>query len=241
MRSKGHLTPEGLETIRRIKKREWIKEERLSNFIISSPSLCEGPPLPKVDHPPQKVVLDGLGGLASSSIVFSAAYTMFMFRIVFGGSLSEDIEVNISDVNKREFLILLTLVVLTVLLGIYPAPILDGLHYSVSSLIYCSPSFDTINSNVALLCLPFCSIRSRSYTTKRTASEAGLVKKSKFCIELGPLKKILNPEFVTGCVDGKGSFNISITKSKKQKIGWSVKPKFLIELNADHFALLKEI
>ena len=31
---------------------------------------------------------------------------------------------------------LLTLVVFTVVLGIYPAPILDGLHYSVSSLIY---------------------------------------------------------------------------------------------------------
>ena len=27
-------------------------------------------------------------------------------------------------------------VILTVLFGIYPAPILDGLHYSVSSLIY---------------------------------------------------------------------------------------------------------
>jgi hypothetical protein len=31
---------------------------------------------------------------------------------------------------------LLTLVVPTVILGIYPAPILDGLNYSVSSLIY---------------------------------------------------------------------------------------------------------
>ena len=41
-----------------------------------------------------------------------------------------------SDVNKREFFILFTLVIFTVILGIYPAPILDGLHYSVSSLIY---------------------------------------------------------------------------------------------------------
>jgi NADH-ubiquinone oxidoreductase chain 4 len=43
---------------------------------------------------------------------------------------------NRSDVNKREFFILLTLVVLTVVLGIYPAPILEGLHFSVSLLIY---------------------------------------------------------------------------------------------------------
>jgi NADH-ubiquinone oxidoreductase chain 4 len=78
-----------------------------------------------------------LGIFASSSIVFSAAYTIYMFnRIVFGGSFSKFFEVNISDLNKREFFILLTLVVLTVILGIYPAPILDGLHYSVSFLIY---------------------------------------------------------------------------------------------------------
>jgi NADH-ubiquinone oxidoreductase chain 4 len=78
-----------------------------------------------------------LGVFASSSIVFSAAYTIYMFnRIAFGGSFSKFFEANISDVNKREFLILFTLVIFTVFLGIYPAPVLDGLHYSVSSLIY---------------------------------------------------------------------------------------------------------
>ena len=78
-----------------------------------------------------------LGIFASSSIVFSAAYTIYMFnRIAFGGSFSKFFEANISDVNKREFFILFTLVMFTVVLGIYPAPVLDGLHYSVSSLIY---------------------------------------------------------------------------------------------------------
>ena len=78
-----------------------------------------------------------LGVFASSSIVFSAAYTIYMFnRIAFGGSFSKFFEANISDVNKREFFILLTLVIFTVVLGIYPAPVLDGLYYSVSSLIY---------------------------------------------------------------------------------------------------------
>jgi len=87
-----------------------------------------------------------LGVFASSSIVFSAAYTIYMFnRIAFAGSFSKYFEANISDVNKREFFILLTLVVFTVVLGIYPAPILDGLHYSVSSLIY-NNVFDQIIS-----------------------------------------------------------------------------------------------
>jgi len=78
-----------------------------------------------------------LGIFASSSIIFSAAYTIYMFnRIAFAGTYSKYFVVNIPDLNKREFYILLTLVMFTIVLGVYPAPILDGLHYSVSSLIY---------------------------------------------------------------------------------------------------------
>lgn len=78
-----------------------------------------------------------LGALACSSIVFSAAFTFFMYnRIAFGGSLSPFFSVAIPDLNKREFVILFTLVAFTVFFGIYPSPIFDGLHYSVSTLIY---------------------------------------------------------------------------------------------------------
>lgn len=78
-----------------------------------------------------------LGILACSSIVLSAAYTIYMYnRIAFGGKYSKYFVVNISDVNKREFIMLFSLVVITVILGIYPSPILSGLHYNVSSLIY---------------------------------------------------------------------------------------------------------
>jgi NADH-ubiquinone oxidoreductase chain 4 len=78
-----------------------------------------------------------LGILASTSIILSAAYTIFMYnRIAFGGSYSVYFVENIGDVTRREFIMLLIFVILTVLFGIYPAPILDGLHYSVSSLIY---------------------------------------------------------------------------------------------------------
>jgi len=83
-----------------------------------------------------------MGILASSSIVLSAAYTIYMFnRIAFGGKYSKLFKVNLPDLNKREFFILFVLVMYTVLLGIYPVPILDGLHYSVSLLIYFSPLY----------------------------------------------------------------------------------------------------
>ena len=78
-----------------------------------------------------------LGILASSSIVFSAAYTMYMFnRISFGGKYPKSFYINILDLNKREFFILLTLIMFTIILGIYPALVFEALHYSVSNLIY---------------------------------------------------------------------------------------------------------
>tara|TARA_Y100000815_G_scaffold275080_1_gene311443 strand:+ start:4672 stop:5196 length:525 start_codon:yes stop_codon:yes gene_type:complete len=78
-----------------------------------------------------------IGIFACSSIVFSAAYSIYMFnRITFGGSYTKYTEQNILDVNKREFLILFILVVFTVLLGIYPGLILDVLNYPVTTLIY---------------------------------------------------------------------------------------------------------
>jgi len=78
------------------------------------------------------------GVFASSSIIFSAGYTIYMYqRISFGGSYSRMFTVNIPDLNKREFMIILALVIPTVIFGIYTVPILDGIHYSVSTLIYC--------------------------------------------------------------------------------------------------------
>ena len=81
--------------------------------------------------------LSFLGFMASSSIIFSAAYTIYMFnRIAFGGTFSKFFEDNISDITKREFFILFILVSFTIIFGIYPTFILNGLHYSVANLIY---------------------------------------------------------------------------------------------------------
>ena len=76
------------------------------------------------------------GILASSSIILSAVYTIFMFnRIIFGG-IFKGWHTYLPDLNKREYSILVVLVILTVILGIYPSIILDSLHYSTSTLLY---------------------------------------------------------------------------------------------------------
>lgn len=85
-----------------------------------------------------------LGIFASSSIVLSAAYTMFMFnRIAFGGTFTKYFKVNLPDISQREFILLIPLVIFTVFLGVYPSIILDGIHYSVSCLIY-ENSYDSL-------------------------------------------------------------------------------------------------
>jgi NADH-ubiquinone oxidoreductase chain 4 len=78
-----------------------------------------------------------LGIFASTSIVFSAGYTIYMFnRTIFGGDYSKLFIINIMDLSKREFTILIILVLFTIFLGIYPSPIIDGLNYNISNLIY---------------------------------------------------------------------------------------------------------
>ena len=78
-----------------------------------------------------------LGLLAGISIVFSAAYTIYLFnRTAFGGVFSKFFAENISDISLRETNILLLLVLFTIILGIYPSIITDGLNYTLSTLIY---------------------------------------------------------------------------------------------------------
>jgi len=78
-----------------------------------------------------------LGLFACSSIVLSAGYTIFMFnRTAFGGSYTRLFEETVYDLNKREFLMLFILVLLTIILGIYPSLILDNISYASTMLIY---------------------------------------------------------------------------------------------------------
>jgi hypothetical protein len=168
-----------------------------------------------------------LGVLACSSIIFSAAYTIYMYnRIVFGGSLSAHFSVNIPDLNKREFVMLLALVIPTVLLGIYPSPILDGLHYSVSTLIYFfnEVDFQPLSPTVLL--------------------GLSLVSEYKSDIkDLYPELEDLDPEFITGFIDGEGCFELSIMKDnrnpKETRYGYSL--CFTIGLHERDKALLMRI
>ena len=73
--------------------------------------------------------------LATTGIVLSVAYTLWLYRRVMYGQLEKTELKEILDLNRREILIFTPLVVLVLYFGIYPEPLLEVMHVSVANLI----------------------------------------------------------------------------------------------------------
>ena len=73
--------------------------------------------------------------LATLGTILSAAYALWLYRKVIFGKLEKPSLFNIKDIGWREITILAPLVVLTILFGIYPKPVLDISSVSVTALI----------------------------------------------------------------------------------------------------------
>jgi NADH-quinone oxidoreductase subunit M len=74
--------------------------------------------------------------LATTGIVLSAAYALWLYRRVVFGTLTKADLKEMLDLNKREVAIFAPLVVLTLFFGVYPEPVLNVLHESVNNLIH---------------------------------------------------------------------------------------------------------
>jgi NADH-ubiquinone oxidoreductase chain 4 len=75
---------------------------------------------------------------ASFSIILSAAYSIWLYNRICYGQYSLYLK-PIQDINRREYFLLLSLLILLFIIGIFPNILLDILHLSVSSYIYNSP------------------------------------------------------------------------------------------------------
>ena len=73
--------------------------------------------------------------LAALGTILSAAYALWLYRKVIFGKLEKPSLFNIKDVGWREMVILAPLVILTIVFGIYPKPVLDMSATSVTQLI----------------------------------------------------------------------------------------------------------
>ena len=76
-----------------------------------------------------------VAAVATSGVVFSAAYALWLYRRVVMGDLIKESLKSITDMGTRERVIFAPLVVMTILLGVYPALVLDIIGPSVTALV----------------------------------------------------------------------------------------------------------
>jgi NADH-quinone oxidoreductase subunit M len=76
-----------------------------------------------------------VAAVAATGVIFSAGYALWLYRrVVFGDLIKESLKA-ITDMNSRERLIFAPLVVMTLLLGVYPALVTDIIGPSTEALI----------------------------------------------------------------------------------------------------------
>jgi NADH-quinone oxidoreductase subunit M len=76
-----------------------------------------------------------LGLLAATTLVFGAAYTLWMVKRVYFGDVANDDVRALTDINRREFTMLSVLAAAVLWMGVYPKPFTDVMHTSVTQLI----------------------------------------------------------------------------------------------------------
>jgi NADH-quinone oxidoreductase subunit M len=72
---------------------------------------------------------------AATGVILSAAYALYLYRRIIFGALVKPSLQTIQDLSAREVAILAPLVVITILMGVYPKPVLDVTTPAVAKLV----------------------------------------------------------------------------------------------------------
>jgi NADH-quinone oxidoreductase subunit M len=73
--------------------------------------------------------------VAATTLILGAAYTLWMIKRVIYGEVANDNVARLTDLNRREFLVLAILAVSVLLLGLWPAPLVDMMNVTIEQLI----------------------------------------------------------------------------------------------------------
>jgi len=73
--------------------------------------------------------------LAATTLIVGAAYTLWMVKRVVFGEVANDAVASMNDLNKREILVLSTLLIAVLALGLWPAPLIDVMNTSIENLL----------------------------------------------------------------------------------------------------------
>jgi NADH-quinone oxidoreductase subunit M len=76
-----------------------------------------------------------LGALAATTLIFGAAYTLWMVKRVYFGDVANSHVKELQDINGREFLVLGLLALAVLWMGLYPKPFTDVMNVSVAELL----------------------------------------------------------------------------------------------------------
>jgi NADH-quinone oxidoreductase subunit M len=76
-----------------------------------------------------------IGALAATTLIFGAAYTLWMFKRVYLGPVANDHVKELTDINAREFVMLALLAAAVLYMGVNPKPFTDVMDSSVSALL----------------------------------------------------------------------------------------------------------
>jgi NADH-quinone oxidoreductase subunit M len=72
---------------------------------------------------------------AATTLVFGAAYTLWMYKRVIFGAVTSDKVGELTDVNSREVVFLSLLALAVLVMGLWPYPFLDVMHASIEHLL----------------------------------------------------------------------------------------------------------
>jgi NADH-quinone oxidoreductase subunit M len=72
---------------------------------------------------------------AGTTLVFGAAYTLWMYKRVIFGAVANEHVAQLADLNGRELLVLGLLAIAVLAMGIYPLPFTEVMHASVNELL----------------------------------------------------------------------------------------------------------
>ena len=73
--------------------------------------------------------------LAATTLILGAAYTLWMVKRVIFGDVANDNVAALEDIGHREFAILGILAVSVLLLGLWPAPLMDAMEATLGHLL----------------------------------------------------------------------------------------------------------
>ena len=76
-----------------------------------------------------------VAALATTGLILGAAYMLWLYRRVIFGLLEKEDLRTIADMNRREIAVFAPLLVVTILMGVWPAPFLDVMHLAVEGMV----------------------------------------------------------------------------------------------------------